>query len=336
MSTRTPPASAAPSSTRWCSTASVEILLTQCRSRCPNAPIVSDRARYKPEELAAAGRTSEPVFSGGQILQSAVWVMRAPVEHNIARRATAAIILAVAAVEALVNDLFVEFHNEHPRRSPAGRALGLCAQLSGFIRGRPREGVIWKIETIAKAFGVTPYTGCAPLQDMVLLIEARNHLVHQLPEYLVRGPSGEVVETDEDFTARLAGHLFPHGDDAAQIRVLSDLLEKADRRWPIETAGATLQLVNSWIPDAEHAQAINCVVEMIWERYASLGGDGNDGLPLQKSAVSDLIARAKAILNASPNVTDVPDYTPWFRDSTAPRSIEKARSGHVSECCAGC
>jgi hypothetical protein len=162
----------------------------------------------------------------------------------------------------------------------------------------PYEGVRGKIRKIATAFGKAADFGCSPLQDMEMLMQARNRLVHQLPESVVRGPSGELLETDEAFTERFRSYMFGESHQESKKKLLTQLLEMAERRWPIETAGATLQLVDSWIPDAEQVYVINSCVDIIWERYSPMQDDSNDGLPLSKTEVGKLIGKAKGLVNA--------------------------------------
>jgi hypothetical protein len=164
-----------------------------------------------------------------------------PGENYQTSHALGTYILAVASVEAFLNEVFLE----RKMFGLAGQAQPVAVDLSGLERLDIREKlVLFPLLTLGKTLD----RGRQPYQDMAVLVRLRNDLVHykmrtQTPGYLTRlRELGVAQEPDLEFSdparhgiygwteeiSTLRGILWAHNIVCATVKALGDLMPEDD------------------------------------------------------------------------------------------------------------
>lgn len=161
--------------------------------------------------------------------------------------ALAAYVLAVASVEAFINEVFVG----PPVLARQGQTVAGPLDIEGDLEGLDLRTKLVLLPQLA--FGKTLSRDRQPYQDMAMLIKARNDLVHykmrdRAPKYVAQLLQRGIALVPERDLCDPAGHLF----GAAWTRVISTV---EGIRWAHNTACATVMALGELMaPEARLAR----------------------------------------------------------------------------------
>jgi hypothetical protein len=109
---------------------------------------------------------------------------------------TGAIIESVSFLEAAINELFTDAaENRHTPAWTGALSAGVLKQLGSMWEFVSNKPILDKYQTALVLAGKKAYDrGAAPYQDVALLIQLRNRLVHFRPESLTAGVPSDPTE----------------------------------------------------------------------------------------------------------------------------------------------